>query len=526
MPISLIPAPTEMTTSADSFAITENTQIVADEASRPALEVFLSQLRAATGWELPLADEGDIQVSCGEEGEGYTLTVDGGVSINADGPHGVFNATQTLRQLLPAGIETTGAANEWVIPGVSITDSPVYAYRGLMIDVARSFLTVEEMKRLIDSAAAVKASRLHLHLSDDQGWRIEITNDGRVEGDPIDYTRLTEISGATAMSERGYQDEPGRTGFYTQADYQEIVRYAQERFITVVPEIDLPGHTIGALAAIEELNTPGASNSGGLAQPDGSADVGHSYLDPHSEHTYHFARHVLRQIAEITPGDYLHVGGDEPLKMTERYGHDVYIECVSKIVQIVRELGKKPAGWNELAQAGPGPDMLVQFWQGESTHTLEAAEAGAHVILSRGESAYLDQKYHPDFPIGLDWACKGDCDFPAYYSWEPTELVPGLENIAGVEAPLWSETIRGVEQAEFMIFPRLYAIAELGWSAPHTRSLESFTKRVATIAPRLLVSGRTFYAGKHAKWEPITISYTDGSTKTFEPTTQVPTSER
>lgn len=531
MSIPLIPVPNHLENRGGAaFALSGETKIFADPDSQAAVELFVAQLRRATGFDLevqPLtandagggAVDGAIVFRVDPEAnyadgsgnaEAYRVEVSAvSVSVTGASAHGVFNATQTLRQLLPAAVEAEQVLADWQLPAVDIVDWPEFEYRGLMIDVARSFLTVEEIERIIDFATLAKISRLHLHLSDDQGWRIEITNEGRVDGDTIDYTQLTAVSGATAMTQWGHNGEPGRTGFYTQADYQRIVDYAAQRHVVVIPEIDLPGHTIGALAAIPELNTAGACHEGTEAQPvsppDGSGDVGHSYLDPHSEHTYTFARHVLRQLARITPGEYLHIGGDEPLKMTERHGHEVYIECVGRIVEIVREVGKKPAGWNEISEVKAGPDMIVQFWQGESTHTIRAAEEGAKILLSRGESAYLDQKYHPEFPIGLDWACKGDCDFPRYYEWEPTQLVPELthDQIAGVEAPLWSETLRGVSQIFLMAFPRLFAAAELGWSAPHTRSLEGFTTRLAALAPRLLLGGGNFYDGEKAAWQPV-----------------------
>lgn len=531
MSIPLIPVPNHLENRGGAaFALSGETKIFADPDSQAAVELFVTQLRRATGFDLevqPLtandagggAVDGAIVFRVDPEAnyadgsgnaEAYRVEVSAvSVSVTGASAHGVFNATQTLRQLLPAAVEAEQVLADWQLPAVDIVDWPEFEYRGLMIDVARSFLTVEEIERIIDFATLAKISRLHLHLSDDQGWRIEITNEGRVDGDTIDYTQLTAVSGATAMTQWGHNGEPGRTGFYTQADYQRIVDYAAQRHVVVIPEIDLPGHTIGALAAIPELNTAGACHEGTEAQPvsppDGSGDVGHSYLDPHSEHTYTFARHVLRQLARITPGEYVHIGGDEPLKMTERHGHEVYIECVGRIVEIVREVGKKPAGWNEISEVKAGPDMIVQFWQGESTHTIRAAEEGAKILLSRGESAYLDQKYHPEFPIGLDWACKGDCDFPRYYEWEPTQLVPELthDQIAGVEAPLWSETLRGVSQIFLMAFPRLFAAAELGWSAPHTRSLEGFTTRLAALAPRLLLGGGNFYDGEKAAWQPV-----------------------
>lgn len=523
-PTSAIPLPNHLDiSSGEGFDIDRLTRVVANPSVRGALEPFLTRLRTATGHPLEYSSAADGDnvlefridaeanyLAGGRNPEAYRIEITpAAVRVRAASDHGLFNATQTLRQLLPAAIEADGVLADWTLPGGTIVDWPQYGYRGLMIDVARSFLTVEEMKQIIDAAAWVKISRLHLHLSDDQGWRIEITNDGRAEGDTIDYSLLTRVSGATAMTERGYDGEPGRTGFYTQGDYREIVAYAHARHITVIPEIDLPGHTIGALAAIPELNTPGSSHPATAEDPtcppNGTADVGHSYLDPHSEHTYTFARHVLRQLARITPGEYLHIGGDEPLKMTERYGQEVYLDCVGRIASIVREVGKKPAGWNELAEAAPGADMIVQFWQGESTHTVQAAEAGAKILLSRGESVYLDQKYHPEFPLGLDWACTGDCDFPVYYSWEPARLIPELtpDQIAGVEAPLWSETLRGVNQVLLMVFPRLFATAELGWSTPRTRDLEKFTQRLAAVAPRLLLSGGNFYDGEKAAWRPV-----------------------
>lgn len=333
-------------------------------------------------------------------------------------PRAIFNATQSLRQLLPAAIEVgEPALADWKLPTVTIRDWPEYEYRSLMIDVARSFLTVAEMKQIIDLASSAKISRLHWHLSDDQGWRIEITNDGRADGDEIDYTLLTAVSGNTAMTERGYNDEPGRIGFYTQAEYAEVVSYAADRFITVIPEIDMPGHTIGALAAIPQLNTAGSSHEGTPAQPvcppDGSVEVGHSYLDPHAEVTYTFARHVLRQLAAITPGSYLHIGGDEPLKMTERYGKEIYLECVARLGEIVREVGKQPAGWNELAEANAAPGTLVQYWQGETDATIAAAKGGATIILSHGESSYLYQKYFSDFPRRPGLGVQGRLRLPA-----------------------------------------------------------------------------------------------------------------
>jgi hexosaminidase len=524
LPVALVPQPAEVVLRDEApFVLAADARIVADDDAGTAALVLASVLRGSTGYALPVvadgARDGDITLTTGvdvpgyeDEDEAYALEVDdAGIALTAPTAHGAFNGVQTIRQLLPAFAESPVPVRvDWTVPAVSVTDAPRFAHRGLMLDVARSFLTVEEVEEVIDDMVALKMSALHLHLADDQGWRVEITNEGRAPGDDIDYSLLTEISGRTAMDL--YPGDPteelGRTGYYTQDEYRHLVAYADERFITVIPEIDVPGHTNAALHAIPQLNTPGSSHAGSAVEPtapaNGTGDVGYSYFDPTTEVAFTFMEHVFTQLAEMTTGPYLHVGGDEPLSMFERYGQEVYDATLTRIVDIVHATGKTAVGWNELAFAELEAGDTIQFWTGDPAATRAAmAEHGAQVIVSNANRSYVDQKYHPETPIGLTWACRPVCDFPHYYDWDPAEFlgVDSDEGIRGVEAALWAETIRGVERAQFMIFPRLLAHAELGWSEREDKDPASFAERVAAMGPRLVAAGTNFYDTPAATWD-------------------------
>lgn len=521
--LGLIPLPANFTENeGPGFTLKPESRIVADAAYEPIASLYAPLFRASTGYELPVvtgtAGPADIALrktagAGGSSPEAYTLAAGpDGLRIDAGEPHGAFNAIQTLRQLFPGHIESAVVVRaDWSTPSVTISDSPRLGYRGIMFDVARSFQTVEEAKKVIDTLAAYKINAMHLHLSDDQGWRIEITNDNKAAGDTIDYSLLTSVSGKTAMTEWGYQNEMGRTGFYTQAQYTELVNYAAERFVQIIPEIDLPGHTNAALHAIPELNTAGSSHAGTPAQPtaphNGTGAVGYSYLDPNSEVSFTFIKHVLGQLAELTPGGMIHVGGDESHAMVSRYGQPVFNSFVERVLDITHDLGAKANGWNEISrvesiQAGD----FVQYWTGETNSLTVAAAAGAKVVMSRGSTGYVDMKYNPKTPIGLQWACRATfsvpCDFPQYYNWDPATIVPGIGDaqLAGVEPPMWSETIRGVEQAQFMMFPRALAFAEMGWTPQAKRNVMDFTSRLGNTGGHLTASGANYYDSALATW--------------------------
>lgn len=520
-PLGLVPLPATVTPqTGEGFTLAPDARVVTAPAFAGVAALLAERLRAATGYDVPVVEgaEGtaaDIVLAedaaiGGGAAEAYQLSATAaGIVAAANAPHGAFNAVQTIRQLFPAGLESpTEVRADWTTAAVVVEDAPRYSDRGIMLDVARSFLSVDEVKRVIDTIASYKLNVLHLHLADDQGWRIEITNDGRAAGDDIDYTRLTGISGGTAMTGQGYQGAPGITGFYTQEDYQDIVAYASERFVQVVPEIDLPGHTNAALHAIPQLNTAGSSHPATATEPtaphNGTGAVGYSYLDPDSEVTFTFISHVLGQLAEMTPGENLHIGGDEAHSMVSRYGQAKFNAFVARVMGIVHGLGKSVSGWNEISrtlsaiQAGDH----VQYWAGSTADLPPAAEKGAKIVASRGVSSYIDMKYNAKTPIGLTWACSGICDIVQYYNWNPGTFVPGLTDaqIAGPEAPLWSETVRGGDQAEFMAFPRALAHAEIGWTPQAQRDVAGFTSRIGVIGARLTASGSNFYDTSQSTW--------------------------
>ncbi|GAB3797513.1 hypothetical protein GCM10028798_08870 [Humibacter antri] len=515
----LTPKPQNLTvhSGAAPFQLTAGSRIVTDPALTSSADFLATQLRASTGFALPVvtsgARDGDIVFSKGDvsafpgNAEAYALDSSAArVTVTAPTAHGAFDAVQTIRQLLPAFAESpTVVQDAWTIPSVTITDAPRFGYRGIMLDVARSFQTVPEVEQLVNEMALFKMSVLHLHLADDQGWRIQITNDGKAPGDPIDYSRLTAVSGATAMTQEGYQNELGHTGYYTQADYKAMVAYAAARQITIIPEIDAPAHTNAVLHAIPQLNTTGtqpAVDASGTVPANGTGSVGYSTLDANAPITWTFMTHVLTQLAAMTPGDYIDVGGDE----SHVTGTADYKTFVTKSVQIVHGLGKKAIGWNEAAVGGLTAGDGLQYWYGDTADTLNAVKNdGAKILMSTGSNAYLDQKYTSSTPIGLTWL--GAHDFQQSYNWNPAASVQDNganlpdSDILGVEGPLWSETIRGGSQAQFLAFPRAIALAEVGWTAQSNRNLSDFTSRLAYAGADLLAMHLNFYDSPGAAWQ-------------------------
>ncbi|MDX1675746.1 MAG: family 20 glycosylhydrolase [Longimicrobiales bacterium] len=405
--------------------------------------------------------------------EGYALRVSGdGVRIDAATPAGLFYGVQTFRQLLPPVTEY-GAARPAPrrVPHVEIEDRPRFGWRGAMLDVARHFFEVEDVKRLIDLMALHKMNRLHLHLSDDQGWRIEVPG----------WPALTAIGSRTEVG-------GGPGGYYTTAEYQELVAYAAARFVTIVPEIDLPGHTNAALASVPELNCDGVPPPlyTGIA-------VGFSTVCVHAETTYRFVDDVLGHLAAITPGPWLHVGGDE----VEELSADEYRAFIERVESIVRGHGKRMIGWQEVAAADLRPSTVIQHWREAGE---EATAYEQQVILSPSTHIYLDIKYHDGTPIGLDWS--GLNPLRDAYEWDPTALIPGLPESAvlGIESPLWTETLATVEDLEFMAFPRLAAVAELAWSPPESIDWGDFRARLARLGLRWTALGVNYYRSPDVDW--------------------------
>jgi len=363
------------------------------------------------------------------------------------------------------------------VPGGHVVDHPRFAYRGAMLDVARHFFSVAQVKRYIDQIALYKVNYFHLHLTDDQGWRIVINS----------WPRLATFGGSTAVD-----GDPG--GFYTQADYADIVAYAKSRYITVVPEVDMPGHVNAALASYAELNCDGK------APPlYTGTDVGFSSLCVSLPITYRFLDDFIGELAAITPGPYIHIGGDEAQATTPAD----YKAFMDKAQKIVAAHGKTVLAWHQVAQdATPLPSTVAQFWDTDKNNPAVAAatKKGTKLVLSPANKAYLDMKYTESTPLGQDWA--GLIEVKDAYGWNPGSYLVGVSEpaVLGVEAPLWTETIRTSANIEFMAFPRLAAIAELGWSPASTHSWTAFRKRLGAQGPRWTVMGVNYYRSPQVPW--------------------------
>ena len=477
----LIPKPLKVTDGDGAFVLTKQTQIFyktkGDELKKTA--AYLSDLlKPATGYPFKVKKAENMDAKAiylvlknkpelGKEGYHLKINKDKLV-ICANKPAGVFRGIQTLRQLLPAEIEAQTKQNvPWIVPAGMIEDKPEYAYRGAMLDVARHFFKVEDVKRYIDLIAAYKMNILHLHLADDQGWRIQIKS----------WPDLTKIGGSTKVG-------GGKGGYYTQKQYKEIVRYAQDRYITIVPEIDMPGHTNAALASYPELN------------PDNKArdlytgtKVGFSTLMTDKEITYKFIDDVIREIAAITPGPYIHIGGDE----SHATKKEDYIVFINKVQDIVAKYNKQMIGWADIAAADLKPNTIAQFWQQKPDNALKAVKQNVKVIMSPATRIYMDMQYKKGCKLGLHWA--GYVEVDKAYNWNPATFVEGIskENILGIEAPLWTETILNMDDIEYMVFPRLPGYAELAWSNLENQNWDEYKQRLKSFAKRFEIMGINYY---------------------------------
>ena len=523
--LPLVPLPSSFAQTRDgTFQLLPSSRIIASgEGAAAAANYFAEKARRSTGYKLPLVQDTDngkgkarkmdiaVTVAPGssdEKPESYALKASAeGVRVEANTAAGALNGVQTLRQLFPQWIESAAPVRtDWTIGGVVISDHPRYGYRGIQIDVARSFYTVDEMKEHIDNAAQFKFNRLHLHLTDDQGWRIAMDQPAE-NPSGIKYTDLTDISGKTAMTNNDagvlQGTEPGHTGFYTKAEYKEIVRYAGENGMVVVPEIDMPGHTTAALHAIPQLNTVGAAprpKPGEATAPhQGSGNVGGSTFDADSAATYEFTKEVLTQLAAMTHGPYLHIGGDE----SHVTPHDKYTKMVEAFAGQVLQTGKQVIGWNEYSSAKLPAGAIVQYWNGNRQAVADRIKANdLKAILSPAERSYIPQKQDGSETAGGTWACGGPCTLQTHYDWNPSGYLPGIgdDRVLGVETVQWGEWIRGMDQVESMQYPRTLATAEVGWSQQVDRDYSDFAKRLGALGARMDIQGINFFKTAGVNW--------------------------
>ncbi|MEU0403268.1 family 20 glycosylhydrolase [Streptomyces sp. NPDC006197] len=529
---AVVPQPVSQTNlTGTGFTLSAQTPVNVISSSDPdaaGVGAYLAGVLApATGYTLPVtttsqpASQAIVLNPNGSTdlgAEGYTLSSSStGVTVTAHGAQGLFRGVQTLRQLLPAAIEsTTVKPGPWTVAPVQISDTPRYAYRGVMVDVARRYFPMSQLKRYIDQAAAYKINTLHLHLTDDQGWRIAI---GAIPS-------LTTVGASTQSGFTG-----GTTWYYTAAEYQEIVAYAKSRFMTVVPEIDGPGHTSAALASVANLNCDNKA-----IKPYSGFEVGISlYCLSDAQHISNvsgFLTTVIDTVAAMTPGPYVHVGGDETPQATSSQ----YAAYVSAATAAATARGKTVMGWHQLGQSTIPANSVMQWWGdaddrasiGTSGETQDvqfvrnAVQQNAKFVMSPSDHAYLDMKYDSSTPYGLSW--QGYVPLSKAYDWDPTtstakpngtgSLVPA-DKIVGVEAALWADrAYAGSDQlptstsqfpepyvyAEHMTFPRLPAIAEIGWSPQSTHNYTDFSRRLGTHGPRWTAAGIGYYAAPDVPW--------------------------
>ena len=529
----IVPKPVSMITGHGHLTLTPRTRVVVPPGSRAALGVaadLAGYLRPATGYPLPVVTGrprgGDLELVLGNPGtlgknpggEGYQLDVTpGALTLEATTPHGLYNGVQTIRQLLPPWSSSPVAQpGPWTMPAVRITDYPRYAYRGLMIDIARHYEPPSAVERLIGQAAAYKIDVLHLHLSDDQGFRIVING----------FPRLTAIGGQGSVGTDGRTMDPG--GYWTQAQYRAVVADAAAHFMTVVPEVDSPGHD-NAIIMSEYGDTsnpllnehPQDINCSRYNPPhwDYSEDVGYSALCPGSQNTWTILSTIIRQLTAMSPGPYYDLGGDEvpPALLSQSQ----YASFINEEAPIVNGDGKTVMGWADIAGPGTRPPAgsVAEYWQpasGSSPGTVTATEAvrkGMKIVMAPADHTYLDQKYvagqagNVPPTLGLSWACPDGCDVSAAYGWDPGSLVTGVtdRDVIGVEGAIWGETVVNLSNVDYMVFPRLLALAEVAWSPDATRTPGSpayrgFLTRLAAQGGRLMAGGVNFYPSKQVPW--------------------------
>ncbi len=486
----VIPRPVSVEPAGGSFELTNQTIIyfnAGENEARAVGEYLADHLNPATGYSMQVQEistdtgKGNIHLSLsgadpalGPEGYELTITPDL-VKVVANQPAGLFYGIQTIRQLLPPTIDWDSVQpGPWTIGAGKIRDYPRFAWRGTMLDVARHFFSVRDVTRYIDMLAYYKINRLHLHLTDDQGWRIQINS----------WPNLALYGGSIEVG-----GTPG--GYFSQDDYTYIVNYAQHRFITIIPEVEMPGHSNAALASYAELNCNGIAR-----ELFTGIDVGFSTLCTKNDVTYAFVEDVVAEIAALTPGPYFHIGGDE----TAATEPADYIEFVNRVQNIVADQGKQMVGFEEIAQARLLENSIVQHWNLNDGFAPQAAQQGLKIIMSPADRAYLDMKYTSASPLGLTWA--GLISVEKAYSWDPAALVAGVtdEDIIGVEAPLWAETLNTLDDIEYMAFPRILGYAEMGWTPQAQRNWYEYKPRLAEQGPRLQALGINFYPSPEIPW--------------------------
>lgn len=495
---AIVPLPMEVSPQGSApFVLKPSTSISYPEGNKKIEQTarFLaSYIKDATGYEPNVTTETSgkgIHLSIAsdiENPEGYRLLVsENGIEIAGASEAGIFYGVQTLRKSLPA--EAQGMDIE--LPSVSINDSPRFKYRGMMLDVARHFFTADSVKQYIDILALHNMNTLHWHLSDDQGWRIEIKK----------YPELTEIGSKRTETVIGrnsgkYDGQP-YGGFYTQDEVRDIIAYAQDRFITIIPEIDLPGHQQAALTAYPELGC-----TGGPYEVWREWGISENVMCAGNEKSMQFLQDVLSEIIDLFPSEYIHVGGDEcpkirwkscpkcqkriqaeGIKGDKKHSAEEYLQSsvISQMEKFVESKGRHIIGWDEILEGGLAPNATVMSWRGMAGG-VEAAKQKHNVIMAPNTHVYFDY-YQSTDTENEPLAIGGYVPLERVYSLEPTAGIPEEDKkyVIGAQANLWTEYIPNFRQVEYMVMPRMAALAEVQWTDPKQKNYQNFLQRLVRL---------------------------------------------
>ncbi|MEO5890085.1 MAG: family 20 glycosylhydrolase [Ferruginibacter sp.] len=508
--IAIIPEPVKMVQNDGQFQLPENISIEAPSlpALQSTIEFLKQRLTVPTGYKVTVSNQSsnaNIRLSINKTAdqvigkEGYQLVVTPTlVTINANEPAGLFYGVQTLLQLLPVSIESNVAVQggKWEVPCVDITDYPRFGWRGLMFDVSRHFFTKQEVKDFIDQMVRYKFNLFHWHLTDDEGWRIEIKS----------LPNLT-TKGALRVDKSGYfgtftpplPSEPlNYGGFYTQEDIKEVIQYAKDRFVDILPEVDVPGHSLAAVVAYPELScTPGADKyrvrSGEKIMEWPANGNFYALVDnnlcPANEKVYTFLDKVFTEIAAIFPFEYIHVGGDECAKnfwekspavmaLMKKENlktlHEVQGYFEKRVGKIIASKGKKLIGWDEILEGGIADDAAVMSWRGEKGG-IEAAKLKHEVVMSPTTYTYLD---YMQGDVSLEPRVYATLRLNKTYQFEPVPPGVDAKYIKGGQANIWTEQIPNTRHLQYMTWPRAFAVAESVWSPKEKKNWNSFVQKV------------------------------------------------
>ncbi len=503
---ALIPIPQTVTYAETTFKISQGTTIGLESSSAELLSIadyFNHKVNPALGYSLEVKEQGDIQFSLINNpdlgNEGYHLKVEKRqISIEANQPAGIFYGVQTLLQMLPKEIRSQQVQHdvEWAIVGADITDKPQFPWRGLMLDVSRHWFTKEEVMRFIDELAEYKMNVFHWHLTDDQGWRIEIKS----------LPNLT-AKGAWRAKRVGqwWQREPQQPdeeatygGYYTQEDIKDVLAYAKQRYVRVIPEIDVPGHSLATLVAYPELACMKAPKYVNVGNKFYGEDE--NTLCAGKEETFEFLDKVFTEVAALFPDEYIHVGGDECFKgfwhkcprcqarmkaENLKDENELQSYVIHRLESILKAKGKKLIGWDEILEGGLAPDATVMSWRGMEGG-IKAAKANHHVIMTPTQHCYLDL-WQGEPSVEPDTYSM--CRLSDSYRFNPVPDNVPAEMVLGGQGNLWSESVPTFRHAEYMTWPRGWALAEVLWSGPAKTDWDEFWPRVEKHFERADVAG-------------------------------------